>query len=633
MKLRKKTLALLLFSAAFMCSLGVSAFVLWQTDALRLQQNEPVVSTNVAKALYPAADEDGLWGYIDGQGAWQVAAQFDEACLFEGKVAWVKQNGLWGAVDVNGEFAVAPEYGRIEVYVDGTNRFVAAFDSALSNQPKNSALYDINGQKLFGLAGELREPSSGLMAFSREKGGEVRWGYINPHGEIIIEPNYTEVGQAAGNYALVKNDDGQTLLLNIYAKTGTEFAAAANLNAVGSRLVLVRDELTGLYGYRDVDGNLQIDCAFVQAEAFRGGAALAAVPGENAAGNATNGGELWGLLTADGVWALEPVYRAGEYLDNGVYAMALEGEPGYHIVNALGEKIVDSVVYCYDDWQQGLMACHTATDTQFVNSNAELESDLNLSLTPGAVWQSGLYGVIGENGALWYNADGDKVFAGGFERELADGLRLECAQEADAGYMVYYPQVTGADNLASQWRRLNTALKEQAVDDYFAEYADGDEIHFVVSGEYDLLSKGEVLTVCQRLRLDDSWQPDGGMVENQVHTVCFDVSSGRIYRLGDLFVDSFGWRTELGELLAVNYELQCAADGEAAQVEVLELLKKRLARNVDFAPNADGVTMYFALSDGSVAEIELLWADIDEWIDRDGTFWQALGLVEWAEAE
>lgn len=625
MKIRKKTLALLLFSVAFMCSVGVSAFVLWQTDALHLQPSQPVVSTAVGRVLYPAADAEGHWGYIDEQGAWQVQAQFEQACLFEGKAAWVKQNGLWGAIDSAGEFVVQPEYAEIELFEDGNNRFMAARGSVLSSQMVNTSLYDINGQKLFGLAGELKAPSSGLMAFSRDKGGKIRWGYINPHGEIIIEPNYAEVGQAAGNYALVKDEDDQTLLLNIYAKTGTVCAAADNLDAVGSRLVLVRGEAPGLYGYRDVDGNVQIDASFVKAEAFRGGAALAAVP---ASSGTSAPGELWGLLTPDGVWALGPEYRAGVYLGNGVYAMALCGQPGYHIVNSLGEKIVDTVVYCYDEWQQGLLACHTADSTRFVDINARQRAELALPLTPGAVWQDDMYGVMNAEGAIWYTAEGKKVFAGGRECLLGanDELQLGCELEAAAGYLVYYPQVTGADKLGNTWRRLNTALKEQAVDDYATEYADADEINFMVCGDYELTRCGNVMTVCQRLQLDDSWQMEGGATENVAHTVCFDAASGRMYRLGDLFVAGFGWRTELGGLLATSYDVQCAQAGEAAQEEVLELLNRRLSRNMDFVPEADGVWLYFTLLDGRVVKIELMWADVDEWINRDGNLWQGLAL-------
>lgn len=632
MKMRKKTFALLLFSVAFMCSVGVSAFVLWQTDALDLQKtNQPVMSDDVqTRVLYPAVDAAGLWGYIDEQGTWQVPAKFEQAMPFEGKAAWIKQYGLWGAIDTAGEFIVQPEYADIEMFADGANRFVAAFNSVVSSQLVNSSLYDINGQKLFGLSGRLRAPSSGLMAFSRIKGGVTTWGFINPHGEIIIEPIYTEVGQAAGNFAVVKDDAGQTMLLNIYAKTAVPFAAAQDMNAVGSRLVLVQDDTTGLYGYMDVDGNLQINYAFSRAEAFRGGAALAAGAPQGAAGDAAG---LYGLLTPEGVWALEPAYSGGKYLDNGVYALKLADEPGYHIVNALGEMIVDGTVWRYDEWRNGYMACYTAGSTQFVDTNAELKAGLTLDLLPGAYWQGRLYAVQDVNGISWFAKDGTTVYTQGRDLELTDGMRLVTELEKTSpAYVTYYPQVTCDGNMPTQWRRLNTALKAVAVDDYFDEFMDGEEINFTVWGGFKLQPQGNVITVCQQLQLDDSWQAGGSDVENIVHTVCFDQNTGRQYRLGDLFADSVNWRTELLQPLKISYELQCArsggtAEGEAVQVEVLELLSKRLARNVDFACGADGVTLYFALSDGSTVAIKLLYADVDEWLDKDGAMWQSLGAA------
>lgn len=96
--------------------------------------------------------------------------------------------------------------------------------------------------------------------------------------------------------------------------------------------------------------------------------------------------------------------------------------------------------------------------------------------------------------------------------------------------------------------------------------------------------------------------------------------------MADLFVDGFNWRSELLQPLTVSYELQCAGRGEAVLVEVVELLEKRLARNVEFACGADGITLYFALSDGYNVAIELLYTDIDEWLDKDGVMYEALNL-------
>lgn len=616
MKIRKKTLALLLFSAAFICSVGVSAFVLWQTDVLNLPNGteQPVVSTNVQNGtLYPAPDSRGLWGYIDEQGAWQLAPRYQQAQAFEGKAAWVQVDGLWGAIDAAGEFIVQPEYVRIELYTDGDNRFIAAFGSNLAASPVNSALYDINGQKLFGLAGELGAPSSGLMPFSRTKGSQTAWGYINPHGEIIIEPVYAEVGEVSGNYALVRDTDGQTLLLNIYAKTGVPVENAASLDAVGSRLVLVQRAADGLYGYQNVDGNLQIDYYYPQAEPFRGGAALAAENG------------LFGLLTPDGVWAVEPQYAGGEYLDNGVYALKLADEPGYRLVNALGDDIIEGTVYSYGDWQNGLLACHTAEQTLFINRQGEQQPGLALDLQPGVFRLGNLYGIRDANGQSWFDEDGRTVYSEGRDRDLSEGVRLLTVLEnADPAYLVYYPQVEAAAGSASAWRRLNSELAEQAMGDYYDSYTGGGEVRFTVYGECQLLEQGAVMTAVQRLWLDDSWQAECGQTEEILHTVCFDKNTGLQYHLSDLFADNANWRTELLEPLLSSYSLMCAAAGEPEQPEMLVLLQKRLARNVEFSLGANSLQIYFDLSDGTVAAVPLFYEDVEALLDTGSALWQAL---------
>lgn len=613
MKLRKKTIALLLFSAAFICLISVSAFVLWRTDVLRLpNQNQPASNPVEEKlTLYPAPAADGRWGYINEQGEVVLAQVYEAALPFYGKAAWVKQGGLWGAIDAYGNLLVAPEYAAIAVYEDEPNRFICATGSNVSTAPVNSSLYDVNGQKLFGLPGELKEMTSGLMAFSRLKGEETTWGYINAHGEIAIEPIYAAAGPVSGNYALVRDTAGQTLLLNIYAQSGTPISGAVGLDAVGSRLVLVQDAASGLYGYQDVNGNLAIDHAFAAAKPFRGGAALAAT----ASG--------WGLLTPEGVWAASPAYDGGEYLGHGVYAMRQPGEPCYDLLNILGDRVVSEQVFGWESWQNGLLPVHTLDKTLFVGTDAQLVDWLELPHSPGVFRLGQLFGVFDENGLSWFDDAGNTVYSVGRDRDLPGGVRLLTVLEAaDVHYMVYYPQAEAAEgNLNSSWLRLNRALAENALGDQHDAYAAGDELNFAVSGSCRLLEAGGVLTAVQTLYLDDSWEEDGGR-EQVVQTVCFDTTTGRQYRLADLFADDVNWRTELLEPLRAACQAQTA--GGPRQTELLALLERRLERDQEFSLDTAELTLYFALSDGTVQEITLAYRDIDGWLDKAGALWQNL---------
>ena len=461
------------------------------------------------------------------------------------------------------------------------------------------------------------------MPFSRSKGGQTTWGYINPHGEIIIEPVYAEVGVPSGNYALVRDADGQTLLLNIYAKTGTVVENAAGLNAVGNRLVLVQRPSDGLFGYQDVDGNLQIDYSFTKAEAFRGGAALAAGPADAEAGEPQ---ELFGLLTPDGVWAAGPAYQGGEYLGNGVYALKLAGAPGYSLLNSLGEPIVSGTVYGYDSWHNGLLACYTAEHTLFVNRSAELQQGMALPLMPGVFRLGNMFGVKDANGQSWFNDEGIAVYGEGRNRQLTEGVQLYTVLEnANPAYMVYYPQIEYSREAASSnWRRLNTELAEQALGDYYDSYNAGGKLKFTMRGDFLLAAQGDILTAVQKLNLDDTWRAEDGQTEQIIHTVCFDKTNGRQYRFADLFADNVNWRTELLTPLHDAYSLACAAAAEEEKPEVLVTLQKRLPRNVEFLPAGDAVTLYFALSDGTVAEVPLYYGDIEDLLDKEGALWQAL---------
>ncbi len=621
MKLRKKTMALLLFSAAFICSVGVSAFVLWQTDVLNLpNQHEPVTAPVEERlTLYPAPAADGRWGYINGEGEVVIRQVYEDALPFFGKAAWVKQDGLWGAVDAAGSFIVAPEYAEIAVYEYEANRFICATGSNVSTAPQNSSLYDVNGQKLFGLAGELRPMSSGLMAFSRTKNDVTTWGYINAHGEIIIEPIYAAVGEVSGNYALVRDTAGQTLLLNIYAQAGVPVSGVAGLDAVGSRMVLLQDAASGLYGYQDVNGELVIDYTFTAAEPFRGGAALAA----------TDTGT--GLLTPEGVWAAEPVYAEGQYLDHGVYALKHTGEPGYLLVNELGEPVTADIVYGWEEWQNGLLACHTAAATLFINRDGELQPGLELPISPGVFRLGKLYGVQDENGLSWFDDAGRTVYSAGRDRELSDEVRLLTVLEnADVNYLVYYPQAeAAAGDLNSTWRRLNQALADNALGEYYDSYTSGGELKFAVRGSCRLLTAGGVISAVQTLTLDDSWEAEGG-VEEAVHTVCFDAATGRQYRLADLFADTVNWRQELLEPARASYLLLHAA-GAPEQPEMQEILAKRLSRNLDFSLSAEGLTLYFSLSNGTVQPVAIAYRDIEALLDKEGALWQNLQGITRAE--
>ena len=653
MKIRKKTLALLLFSTGFICTVAVSALVLWQTDVLKLphgQQEEPAVSDNVSMqgTLYPALQEDGLWGYITEQGvqvlpySLKTAPRLDyeapppayqEARPFLGRTAWVKQNGLWGAIDMEGNFVVPAEYESIDVYEHKGTYFVAAYN-ALSSPVypnPNTALYDVNGAKLFGISSRLGQLCDGLMSFSRKRGEQLTWGYINPHGEIVIEPIYAEVGNVSGNFALVRDFDGRTLLLNIYAKNAVEISelsadfqsspAMPDLNVIGNRLILMQKD--GKYGYVSVTGGVLIDFVFDRALPFQGGAAVVWQDGQAK------------LIAPDGS-VLVPAgeYAAVENLGYGIYAFKEQGAAGWQVYNAEGRLLVAEPVYGFGSWQNGLCSFWTADYTSFFNEEGKVQTGLRLDLQPGVFRLGQLFGVQDVNGQTWFDEHGRTVWSVGRDCELKPEVNLLTVLEnRSVNYLVYYPQVEIANNAAldseqaSVWKRLNKILADNALGEYYESYQLRDEVQFMVNGDFELLRSGSVLTAVQHLRLDDSWRTyddvPGGR-EEHVFTACFDAETGQLYSLSDLFKPGVNWRVELLEAARGTYSVRQAGLGQPENPEVLDYLERRLPRIMEFSLGRDTLTLYTTLSDGNCQYLEIYYQDIEELIDMEGELWRRL---------
>lgn len=348
-------------------------------------------------------------------------------------------------------------------------------------------------------------------------------------------------------------------------------------------------------------------------------------------------GELAELLAPDGT-VLVPAknYAAAEYLGAGLYAFKEHGTASWQVYNAKGELAVEEPVFGFGQWQNGLLSFWTADYTAFFNTDGQVQPGLRLGLQPGVFRLGHLYGVQDVNGQTWFDEHGRTVWSVGRDRQLAPGVNLLTVLEnRDVNYLVYYPQVE-LDNRAAAgqeavWGRLNRALEDNALGEYYDSYMLRDELQFRVSGEFAIVSSGAVLTAVQRLRLDDSWQSyqaGNGEPEEQVHTVCFDKENGQLYNLSDLFKPGVNWRLELLEPARGTYSVSQAGQGLPENSEVLDFLERRLPRTVEFSLSWNTLTLYIPLSDGSCQPLEIYYQDIEELIDMEGELWQRMRTVD-----
>lgn len=129
----------------------------------------------------PAQAANGLWGYLDRQGAWALPPQFIEAKSFsDDGVARVRSKSGWGFVNDNLNPIVPATLTYAEAMVHGR---------AVFWQGEKKGYLDDRGKVVIParLDGAGPFAANGLARF--EKGDQ--WGYIDREGRVVIAPRYS----------------------------------------------------------------------------------------------------------------------------------------------------------------------------------------------------------------------------------------------------------------------------------------------------------------------------------------------------------------------------------------------------------------------------------------------------------
>ncbi len=618
MKMKKKTLAITLFSVAFLAIVIVSALVLWQKDVLPpvgKQPDDVEEPTGVAEEdplLYPVLADNGLWGYMSHKGEIKIPAVYKQADFFLDNIAWVQgDNGLWGAIDQTGQAVLEPVYESRAYVDDGSSGLVVATNSG------NSNLYDGNGTKRFGVEGRIGLLSNGWLAFSRYKGEQELWGYMDSQGKIVIEPVYQAAGPAGEYNVIVQAFDGGKQLLSRSSGSAVSLDNGIALDAAGSNRVLFT-AADGKFGYLGPDGAIAIQPAYAAAQPFRGGAAL------------VRSQQGYGLLGADGQWLVRPTYETGAYLGNGYYRLGKKDQEAFTIFDGTGKQAVSLPVYQTGQWQNGILPLQTEKATRFLKSGIGMLGQPSAALQYNLGYTGHLFYVFDENGMAYYELDGTQVYTMGRELALDSGMQLKNRlANHDVSFQVYYPQVvmTSGGTVSKGFAALNQRLEEVALGDYETNYKNPDgSVNYMVRGSYQHSRSGNVVSVLQKISIDDYWvhNRDGSLPEWEYETVCFDTASGRQYSLSSLFAKGVNWRNDLLVPMQDMYTVYCAGKGIEEDPEVSRFLSERLDRNVPYLLDRQGLTLYAKLADGNYQEIRVLYQDFEGIINKTGDLWLSL---------
>ena len=303
----------------------------------------PMAAADPETSLWPAYDpETGLWGYIDEQGAWGIAPQWETALSFRNGYAIVNQGkDAYGIIDERGAYIFQPVYDYVtcgtigydtwvdnDVYVIYDNSLCGWFDTesgyisglcwehVYSWDDSPYVIAGVAGKKTFvnRATGKRLLPLMDMFSFGFSEGLALCWaGDEGLYFVVDLEGNILQLPEG------LNATDG-------YCQEG----------------LLVVEDVNGLYGYVDTAGQVVIAPQYEDGGLFQDGYAVVEKDGEYLLIDRENHVIATGWEDVLGAWA-----------DGGI---AVEGDDCWAVLNQDGTVRFRIEVEPYE-YAKGVVIC------------------------------------------------------------------------------------------------------------------------------------------------------------------------------------------------------------------------------------------------------------------------------------
>jgi hypothetical protein len=285
----------------------------------------------MAKAKKSAA----RFGVLRPDGTWVIEPRFAHAGVYNDERLPVSENGkLWGFTDATGELATPARYVFVFNFLSGA--------ASVETAPQAWDVIDREGKPLALWRGVTRDGrirastgrsvSGHTKQFEPTPGPTSKWGMIDEHGSIIVEPSYDAMGDLMEGFACAFRG-GQTVYFDRDGKVALgPFAASGRGFANGwARL------RSGGQGWFFIDrtGATVLSTEYLEMEPFR----------EDRAFFKPNDSGLYGVIDRTGQVLAQPTYSKMRPFANGLAAVSI-GDPAnwrserWGFLDATGAEII-----------------------------------------------------------------------------------------------------------------------------------------------------------------------------------------------------------------------------------------------------------------------------------------------------
>lgn len=570
----------------------------------------------VQQKLYPVwklTPQGKLWGYMDETGKVVVSPQYESADFFTAEgTAVVGQEGKKGLISAKGQL-LKPVYDSLTPF--GGGRLVGVRDGSWTE------LVNAAGKAVYETGLSIRPMPEGGAHIQEYVGDQTLEGYIDDAGTVTLEPQYLQASDFVGGRAVVKRGGNAYAIIDTEGKPLAEFeAASVQAPSEGLFPYQKAGKQPGLWGYRDMTGQVTVAAAYSEAMPFVGGQAVV--------GQKQQGTVRYGIIDARGKFVLRPKYGRIEALGNGFYAISRqlgeavpEANRLYAVFNSAGKRLTDYLYYEVAACTSDTVSVSDGTETWVVDSAGEPMSTMPRLAGQGAVRREGelLVSQV-EDERAYFTLQGALVWQSPFEAVLKDSLKVKRLKyRPDRGTVIYYPVLEGFSDPAVQ-QTINSVLQQAFLDGAGGNLPVEGVLQETLWGDYTLQVNKDLLIVDrqeQRTAVADGSRRE---IRQRLH---IDLRSGNPFGLQDLFRPDSGW----GDLLAEQVRLQIglmAADPAPLLAERVTSVTADRA----FLAGRYGLQLTYDRGElggtaGEPVTFEIPYAALLKAISTEGPFWNA----------
>jgi hypothetical protein len=232
------------------------------------------------------------WGYINWDGEIIINPQFTAAgYFFDGRASVINSNGLYGYIDDEGKYVISAQFDQASRFSDGVAWTVKEGNFPAAIDPSGDLVYTCEN------CYQVQNYSEGLAAFStKDKGGEIRWGYRDLKGKIVITPQFHEAYPMHQGRAQVKNKEGKIGLIDKDGKLVVSYQFHKGVLGFNEQGIGIAGDKEH-FGLIDLNGKYQVNPQF-DALFFGPNNTFIAYDGDR-----------WGLIDAAGKYLFNPQFK------------------------------------------------------------------------------------------------------------------------------------------------------------------------------------------------------------------------------------------------------------------------------------------------------------------------------------